>query len=286
MLWRSPRGRMPPRALPRSRLLVPPPRSTTPGAGRRCPSSSRQPSCRSSTSSSSMWPRPAFSTTCTPRHRSWSWSSLATPSAMPRAWSPVPAWEISSVAVGCSLIGLAIFAVASFFAGVAPDSAVLVAARLAQGFGAAAMIPQVLALLTANFKPEERPRVFSLFGVTVGLGTVAGQILGGVLLQLNIFGWGWRPIFLVNVPIGIVAIVLARRLIPESRPDAADRLDPLGVVLLTAGVGASPRPSCSVKPSTGPSGRGSPLRSARSWLRPSCGGSAGSENGAAIPCSL
>ena len=70
-------------------------------------------------------------------------------------------------------IGLGIFAVASLIAGISPDSAVLVAARLAQGFGAAAMIPQVLALLTANFSPEERPRVFSLFGVTVGLGTVA-----------------------------------------------------------------------------------------------------------------
>ncbi len=139
-------------------------------------------------------------------------------------------------------IGLGIFAVASLIAGISPDSAVLVAARLAQGFGAAAMIPQVLALLTANFSPEERPRVFSLFGVTVGLGTVAGQILGGVLLHLDILGWGWRPIFLVNVPIGITAIILARRLIPESRPDKADRLDPLGVVLLTAGVGAITAP--------------------------------------------
>jgi EmrB/QacA subfamily drug resistance transporter len=139
-------------------------------------------------------------------------------------------------------IGLAIFAVASFFAGVSPDSAVLIMARLVQGFGAAAMIPQVLALLTANFTPEERPRVFSFFGVAVGLGTVAGQILGGVLLHLDIFGWGWRPIFLINVPIGIVAIVLARRLIPESRPDAADRLDPLGVALLTGGVGALTAP--------------------------------------------
>jgi EmrB/QacA subfamily drug resistance transporter len=139
-------------------------------------------------------------------------------------------------------IGLGIFAAASFFAGISPDSAVLVGARLAQGFGAAAMVPQVLALLTANFSPEERPRVFSLFGVTVGLGTVAGQILGGVLLHIDLFGWGWRPIFLVNVPIGITAIVLARRLIPESRPDAANRLDPLGVVLLTAGVGGITAP--------------------------------------------
>jgi EmrB/QacA subfamily drug resistance transporter len=133
-------------------------------------------------------------------------------------------------------IGLAIFAVASLLSGVAPSSLVLVVGRLAQGFGAAAMVPQVLSLLTANFRPDERPRVFSLFGVTVGLGTVAGQILGGVLLHFDIFGWGWRPIFLVNVPIGIAAIVLARRLLPESRPDVADRLDPLGVVLLTTGV--------------------------------------------------
>jgi Major Facilitator Superfamily len=78
--------------------------------------------------------------------------------------------------------------------------------------------------------------------VTVGLGTVAGQILGGVLLNVNLFGWGWRPIFLINVPIGIVAIVLARRLLPESKPDVADRLDPLGVVLLTTGVGAITAP--------------------------------------------
>jgi EmrB/QacA subfamily drug resistance transporter len=140
------------------------------------------------------------------------------------------------------MVGLALFAAASLVSGIAPTSAILVAGRLAQGFGAAAMVPQVLSLLNVNFRPEERPRVFSLFGVTVGLGTVAGQILGGVLLHLNLFGWGWRPIFLVNVPIGIAAIVLSRRLLPESRPDVADRLDPLGVVLLTTGVGAITAP--------------------------------------------
>src|SRR5580692_9453024 len=140
------------------------------------------------------------------------------------------------------IIGLGLFAAASLLSGLAPSSAILVVGRLAQGFGAAAMVPQVLSLLTANFRPDERPRVFSLFGVTVGLGTVAGQILGGVLLHFNLFGWGWRPIFLVNVPIGIIAIILTRRLIPESRPDKADRLDPLGVVLLTAGVGAITAP--------------------------------------------
>ena len=140
------------------------------------------------------------------------------------------------------MIGLAIFAAASLLSGVAPTSALLVIGRLAQGFGAAAMVPQVLSMLNVNFRPEERSRVFSLFGVTVGLGTVAGQILGGVLLNVNLFGWGWRPIFLINVPIGIAAIVLSRRLLPESKPDVADRLDPLGVVLLTTGVGAITAP--------------------------------------------
>ena len=133
--------------------------------------------------------------------------------------------------------GLLLFAASSLLCGLAPSTAVLVVARLAQGFGAAAMVPQVLALATVSFAPAERPRVFSLFGVTVGLGTVSGQILGGVLLHLDLLGLGWRPIFLVNVPIGAVAAVLARRLLPESRPPAADRLDPLGVVLLGGGVG-------------------------------------------------
>lgn len=140
------------------------------------------------------------------------------------------------------MIGLGIFAAASLLSGVAPTSAILVVGRLAQGFGAAAMVPQALSILNVSFRPDERPRVFSLFGVTVGLGTVAGQILGGVLLHFDLFGWGWRPIFLVNVPIGIAAIVLSRRLLPESRPDVADRLDPLGVVLLTTGVGAITAP--------------------------------------------
>ena len=140
------------------------------------------------------------------------------------------------------IVGLGIFVAASLLSGIAPTSAILVVGRLAQGLGAAGMVPQVLSLLNVNFRPDERARVFSLFGVTVGLGTVAGQILGGVLLHFNLFGWGWRPIFLVNVPIGLAAIVLARRVLPESRPDVADRLDPLGVVLLTTGVGAITAP--------------------------------------------
>ncbi|HXW79483.1 MAG TPA: MFS transporter, partial [Acidimicrobiales bacterium] len=135
------------------------------------------------------------------------------------------------------IFGLLLFASASLLCGVAPTAGLLLAGRLAQGLGAAAMVPQVLALATVNFPPEERPRVFSLFGATVGIGTVAGQVLGGVFLKLDILGLGWRPIFLVNVPIGITAALLARRLLPESRPPLADRLDLVGVGLLSTGIG-------------------------------------------------
>jgi EmrB/QacA subfamily drug resistance transporter len=133
--------------------------------------------------------------------------------------------------------GMALFTLASAWCGIAPSSTWLVAGRLVQGAGAAAMVPQVLALITVSFPPEERPRAFSLFGVTIGVGSVAGQVLGGVLLDLNIGGLGWRPIFLVNVPIGIAAILGARKFLGESRSAHPEKLDPIGLATLTAGLG-------------------------------------------------
>src|SRR5437660_2897483 len=103
------------------------------------------------------------------------------------------------------VVGMAVFTVASLFCGLAPTIDILIAGRLLQGAGAAAMVPQVLALINVGFPAAERARALSFFGATVGIGTVSGQILGGVLLQLDIAGLGWRPIFFVNVPIGIVA---------------------------------------------------------------------------------
>ncbi|HVU71775.1 MAG TPA: MFS transporter [Mycobacteriales bacterium] len=136
------------------------------------------------------------------------------------------------------VLGMTVFTLASLLAGVAPNSATLVAGRLLQGVGAAAMVPQVLSLITVGFPPAERPRVFALFGATVGIASVLGQVLGGVLLDLDIAGLGWRPIFLVNVPIGIAAVAGSYRFVRESKADAADRLDPRGLVLLTGGLGA------------------------------------------------
>ncbi|OAA29579.1 drug resistance transporter, EmrB/QacA subfamily [Frankia sp. EI5c] len=135
------------------------------------------------------------------------------------------------------LIGMAVFTVASALCGLAPNEATLIGGRLLQGAGAAGMVPQVLALLTVTFPPAERARAFAFFGVTIGLGGVCGQVLGGVLLDLDIFGLGWRPIFLVNVPIGLAALVGARRLVAESRAARPEGLDPVGLGTLMLGIG-------------------------------------------------
>src|SRR6266567_1045277 len=100
------------------------------------------------------------------------------------------------------MIGVATFAAASLLCGLAQSPAELIGARLLQGLTGAAMVPQVLALITATFPAPERSRALAWFGVTMGLAFVSGQILGGLLLQANILGLGWRAIFLVNVPVG------------------------------------------------------------------------------------
>src|SRR5579859_6905858 len=101
------------------------------------------------------------------------------------------------------MIGVASFALASLLCGLAQSPAELVVARLLQGPTGAAMVPQVLALITATFPARERSRALAWFGVTVGVGFVSGQVLGGGLIEADPFGLGWRAIFLVNVPVGV-----------------------------------------------------------------------------------
>src|SRR4051812_27617987 len=90
------------------------------------------------------------------------------------------------------LIGVAGFTIASGLCGLAQSPGQLIAARLLQGFTAAAMVPQVLALITSVFPAAERPRAVAWFGVAIGAGSVAGQVLGGLLLDADLFGLGWR----------------------------------------------------------------------------------------------
>jgi MFS family permease len=134
------------------------------------------------------------------------------------------------------IAGTLAFSVISVLAGLAQSPGQLVAARLAQGLAGALMVPQVLATITAVFPREERAKALSWFGVTIGGGAVAGQIVGGVLLQADIAGLGWRPIFLVNGPIGIAAAAAAVALQPATRPTSSPRLDPLGAIGISAGL--------------------------------------------------
>ncbi len=132
------------------------------------------------------------------------------------------------------MIGVASFAVASLLCGLAQSPAELVTARLLQGLTGAAMVPQVLALITATFPVAERSRALAWFGVTMGLAFVSGQILGGLLLQANVLGLGWRAIFLVNVPVGAATLIAAAIMVPHARGHRRPRLDPAGAVGVSA----------------------------------------------------
>jgi EmrB/QacA subfamily drug resistance transporter len=127
--------------------------------------------------------------------------------------------------------GLALFAAASAACALAPTAAVLIAARALQGFGAALLWPQVLSVIQVEFEPRERPSKIAALGAVQGMAAIAGQIVGGGLIAVDALGLGWRWVFLVNVPVGLLALALSDRAIPESRSPSARRLDLPGVAL-------------------------------------------------------
>lgn len=132
------------------------------------------------------------------------------------------------------LIGMVGFTLASLLCGLAPTAGVLIAARVLQGLFGATMIPQGLAMVRASFHPDDLQKAFIPFGPVMGLAAVLGPILAGFLIDADLFGSGWRAIFWINVPVGVVAAYLAWRYLPrnlERDPDA--RLDPVGAILLT-----------------------------------------------------
>jgi MFS family permease len=129
------------------------------------------------------------------------------------------------------MVGLAAFTATSALCGLAPSAALLAASRAAQGAAAALMIPQVVSIIAASFPEQDRPKAFGMFGAVAGLATVVGPLLSGVLLEADVFGW--RAIFLVNVPLGLLAIAGVCALVRESRPARPPRLDLAGVGLLT-----------------------------------------------------
>ncbi|MCW1094633.1 MFS transporter [Streptomyces sp. RS2] len=134
------------------------------------------------------------------------------------------------------LVGIGGFTLASALCGLAVNPEMLVASRILQGGMAALMVPQVLSIVHATFPAHERGKVFGLFGAIVGLGAVSGPLLGALLTEWNLFGLEWRPIFLINLPVGIAGLVLGSRFITESKAPRALRLDLVGVALVTLGL--------------------------------------------------
>ncbi|MEV6108580.1 MFS transporter [Streptomyces sp. NPDC051940] len=134
------------------------------------------------------------------------------------------------------LAGVTVFTFASLACGLAQGTGELIAFRLVQGVGAAIMIPQVLSLIQRNFTGAARVRALGAYSAVLAVGAAAGQIVGGILVSADLLGTSWRPVFLVNVPIGLALMVLGAKLLPHDEPGAAARardvLDRGGLVLL------------------------------------------------------
>jgi EmrB/QacA subfamily drug resistance transporter len=131
------------------------------------------------------------------------------------------------------VLGAIGFVAASALCGLSPNTGVLITARLIQGAFSALMLPQGFGVLREVFPAEEQQSAFAIFGPVIGFSAVLGPIIGGSLIKWNLFGSGWRLVFLVNIPLGIAAIIGALRLLPASRPDHDTKLDLLGTALVS-----------------------------------------------------
>ena len=134
------------------------------------------------------------------------------------------------------MTGMATFTIASALCGFAPDSTTLVLARILQGIGSGLMFPQVLAVIQVTIPAKDRGKAFGIFGATIGIASILGPLLGGSLIALNLFGTDWRAIFLVNIPVGVIALIAAYLELPDSKAPDKPRLDVLGAVLVSVGL--------------------------------------------------
>ncbi|MFD1985776.1 MFS transporter [Mesorhizobium newzealandense] len=156
--------------------------------------------------------------------------------------SPNPAWPRSMARTG-GLYGVGVYVllagafmpVADFFiVNVAPTIDALVAARLVQGATAAMLVPQALATFQATLEGERKTRAIALYGATSGIAAVVGQLAGGLLVSANLFGTSWRPILLVNIPLGIIVFFASRFVVPANRSPHPTGIDLPGTVLFAA----------------------------------------------------
>jgi EmrB/QacA subfamily drug resistance transporter len=135
------------------------------------------------------------------------------------------------------VIGTFGFVAASLACAFATSTEMLIGFRMAQGFASAMLIPQGLGILRSVFAPSEQGSAFAVFGPVIGLSAVLGPIIGGALIAANAFGSGWRLIFFVNLPLGLIAALGAARVMPESRAPRPPRLDWVGTILCGLGMG-------------------------------------------------
>jgi EmrB/QacA subfamily drug resistance transporter len=129
------------------------------------------------------------------------------------------------------LVGLAGFAVASALCALAPDPATLIAMRVVQGLAAGFMVPQVFGIIRSSLAPGARAKALGAYGAVLSLASVAGPLLGGFLVDADLFGLGWRTIFWVNIPVAAIGLILGAKFLPESSAPRRARLDLLGALL-------------------------------------------------------
>ncbi|MGV9349272.1 MFS transporter [Streptomyces spiralis] len=141
------------------------------------------------------------------------------------------------------LLGLGWFTAASLLCGLAPDATVLVLARIAQAVGAALLTPQIFSLIHLHWDGVARRKAIGLYSMVLAVGVALGQVIGGLVAGADLFGLSWRPVFLINVPIGVLLLAIGPRVLLRShardtRTDEQARLDPVGVALLTVAMTA------------------------------------------------
>jgi EmrB/QacA subfamily drug resistance transporter len=130
------------------------------------------------------------------------------------------------------IFGLIGFTLASLACALAPTVFALIVLRFIQGFLGAMLLPQGFGLIRESFPPQEFGKAFAAYGPAFGLGGILGPVIGGFLIQADLAGLGWRSVFLVNLPIGIAAVLLSVKYLPKSEADKSVKIDLLGAILV------------------------------------------------------
>lgn len=134
------------------------------------------------------------------------------------------------------LVGMAGFTIASLLSGLSVNVTMLIIARFLQGSMAALMVPQVISLMQVMYKAEERGAINGLFGAMGGLAASLGPIVSGLLLKINVLNLDWRPIFLINIPVGVIGLIAAVRYLPDGKSSHPLKLDFTGTFIVMAGL--------------------------------------------------